>query len=158
MENSTKKNQDPVWLRIRSLNTGRRGEQTELMTFCGLAQNTYNGWNTGALKSYKKYIDKIAAFYGVSTDWILTGESSGVLRAPRVTVEFDNVKVNSAIDKMQKEAPADVSRGQEDRDFHRIERARKNMTEKDREKMMKILIASFEDYFSDDYVDEDIDE
>ncbi|WP_326200299.1 hypothetical protein [Dysosmobacter sp.] len=43
------------------------------MEFCGLAQNTYNGWDTGALKSYRKYVDKISAFYNVSADWILTG-------------------------------------------------------------------------------------
>lgn len=74
MGNTPKKNDDPVWLRIKSLRTGTRGEQTRLMEFCGLAQNTYNGWDTGLLKSYNKYVDKIAAFYSVSADWILTGE------------------------------------------------------------------------------------
>lgn len=73
MGNTDKTNNDPVWLRIKSLRSGVRGEQTELMAYCGLAQNTYNGWDKGTLKSYTKYIDKIAAFYTVSADWILTG-------------------------------------------------------------------------------------
>lgn len=73
MGNTSKKNLDPIWLRIKSLKTGKRGEQTKLMEFCGLTQNTYNGWDTGALKSYRKYVDKISAFYNVSADWILTG-------------------------------------------------------------------------------------
>lgn len=44
-----------------------------------------------------------------------------------------------------------------DPDIRRIERARKNMDQKDRDKMMRILEASFEDYFGDDFVDEDDD-
>lgn len=37
-----------------------------------------------------------------------------------------------------------------DKDIRRIERARKKMNPKDKEKMMKILEASFEDYFDED--------
>lgn len=74
MGKTVKLNDDAVWLRIKSLKGEERGEQTKLMAFCGLAQNTYNGWNSGDLKSYRKYIDKISEFYGVSADWILTGE------------------------------------------------------------------------------------
>lgn len=44
-----------------------------------------------------------------------------------------------------------------DPDIRRIERARKNMDQKNRDKMMRILEASFEDYFGDDYVDDDND-
>lgn len=42
-----------------------------------------------------------------------------------------------------------------DLDIRRIQRARSAMPEKDREKMMKILKASFEDYFGDDFIDEE---
>lgn len=37
-----------------------------------------------------------------------------------------------------------------DKDIRRIERARNKMAPKDKEKMMKILEASFEDYFDDE--------
>lgn len=46
----------------------------------------------------------------------------------------------------------------DDLDLRKIERARNNMSDKDKNKMMKVLAASFEEYFSDDYVDDDIDE
>lgn len=44
-----------------------------------------------------------------------------------------------------------------DLDIRRIQRVRNSMPEKDREKMMNILKASFEDYFGDDFIDEDSD-
>lgn len=45
-----------------------------------------------------------------------------------------------------------------DEDFRKIERARNKMTHKDQEKMLKILKASFEEYFDDDYEEDDLDE
>ena len=42
-------------------------------------------------------------------------------------------------------------------DIRRIGYVRKNMDQKTRDKMMRILEASFEDYFGDDFVDEDDD-
>ena len=131
MSNIDKINNDPVWLRIKSLRSGVRGEQTELMAYCGLAQNTYNGWDKGTLKSYTKYIDKIASFYKVSADWILTGAEK---------------------------APSETGERSDDPDLYRIERARKNMSSADKQKMMRILEASFEDFFSDDYKDFDLNE
>ncbi len=45
-----------------------------------------------------------------------------------------------------------------DMDVRRIERARKNMPQKEKDKMMKILHASFEEYFAPDFEDDDLDE
>ncbi len=44
-----------------------------------------------------------------------------------------------------------------DPDIRRIQRARERMTEQEKNKMMKILEASFDDYFGDDFIDEDND-
>lgn len=46
----------------------------------------------------------------------------------------------------------------DDMDVRRIERARKNMPQQEKDKMMKILQASFEEFFSSDFEDDDIDE
>lgn len=46
----------------------------------------------------------------------------------------------------------------EDPDLYIIERARKFMPDKERQKMMELLKLSFEDYFSDSYEDDDVDE
>lgn len=45
-----------------------------------------------------------------------------------------------------------------DSDIRRIERARKNMPQIEKDKMMKIVEAAFPKYFNDDFVDEDTDE
>lgn len=42
-----------------------------------------------------------------------------------------------------------------DPDIRRIERARNNMSPKDKSRMMAILKASFEEYFDDDFIDDD---
>lgn len=48
--------------------------------------------------------------------------------------------------------------GENDPLYYRIQRAReKGMSPRDEEKMIKILEASFEEYFGDNYVDEDTD-
>lgn len=78
-------------------------------------------------------LTKISGFFGVSIDYLLGTETK---KAPTQEGE----RMNS------------------DPDLYRIERARKNMSESDRKKMMNILKASFEDYFSDDYEDDDLDE
>ena len=44
-----------------------------------------------------------------------------------------------------------------DPDIRRIQRAREKMSEQEKSKMMKILEASFDDYFGDDCIDEDND-
>ncbi len=44
-----------------------------------------------------------------------------------------------------------------DVDIRRIQRAREKMSEQERTKMMKILEASFDDYFGDNFIDEDND-
>lgn len=44
-----------------------------------------------------------------------------------------------------------------DPDIRRIQRAREKMFEQEKSKMMKILEASFDDYFGDDFIDEDND-
>lgn len=44
-----------------------------------------------------------------------------------------------------------------DPDIRRIQRAREKMSEQEKNKMMKILELSFDDYFGDDFIDEDDD-
>lgn len=75
-------------------------------------------------------LQKISDYFSVSSDYILGKET-----ASPVNKEYSI-----------------------DPDIRRIERARKNMSDADKQKMMNILKASFEDYFSDDYIDDDLDE
>ncbi|WP_294405739.1 helix-turn-helix domain-containing protein [uncultured Clostridium sp.] len=51
--------------------------------------------------------------------------------------------------KKSQEIACDLSSLERDSDLKRIERARSKMTPKDKEKMMKVLEASFDEYFDD---------
>lgn len=46
-------------------------KQKELTDFLGIGKNVFTDWKSGKCNSYKKHIDKIAEFLGVSTDYLL---------------------------------------------------------------------------------------
>ena len=46
-------------------------KQIELCEFIGVKKNAFTSWKAGVNHSYKKHIDKIAEFLGVSTDYLL---------------------------------------------------------------------------------------
>ena len=45
------------------------------MDYLGLGKTAFTGWKNGANMSYRKHIDKIAEFLGVSTDYLLGVET-----------------------------------------------------------------------------------
>lgn len=57
------------------LNSLQRTQQ-DLTNFLGLEKSTFSAWKSGKSKSYKKYIDKIAEYLNVSTDYLLNDLSS----------------------------------------------------------------------------------
>lgn len=67
-------------------------------------------------------------------------------------------KAMQAVDKDALSYSSSTDSSSSDPDIRRIERARKKMDAKQRQKMMNILKASFEEYFSDDFEDTDDDE
>lgn len=46
-------------------------KQIELCEYIGVKKNAFTSWKAGVNHSYKKHIDKIAEFLGVSTDYLL---------------------------------------------------------------------------------------
>lgn len=90
-------------------------------------------WKNTGKAPKQELLLKIADYFGVTTDYLLTGEET-------------------------KKAPTQEGERWDDPEIYRIQRARKNMTPAEKQKMMNILKASFEDYFSDDYIDDDVDE
>jgi hypothetical protein len=68
--------EDEVLERILFLIGDKHGGALELLRAIDVkAKNVVTEWKAGRSKSYMKYIPKIAAFYGVSADWLLTGKS-----------------------------------------------------------------------------------
>lgn len=56
--------------RIISLIGNKHGSAIELCHALGVARNTVTEWKSGRVKSYTKYAPQIAAYYGVSLDWL----------------------------------------------------------------------------------------
>ena len=56
---------------ISRLLTEQNKTQKELSDYLGLAQSRVSDWKSGRVKSYTKYVDKIAGFFNVSSDYLL---------------------------------------------------------------------------------------
>lgn len=61
--------------KILSLIQERGIEQQKLAAHLGINKQTISDWKSGKTKSYTKYIDKIAEFFNVSTDYLLSNEA-----------------------------------------------------------------------------------
>lgn len=64
--------------KILNLLKEQNKSQKQLMDFLGLGKTAFTGWKSGINQSYKKHIDKIAEFLGVSTDYLLGIEESPI--------------------------------------------------------------------------------
>lgn len=77
--------------------------QKDLMKHLGLHPNSFSEWKSGRQKSYYSYINEIASFLGVSSDYILNGnESSEETELVRLFRSFDDDKKKEAILMMRK--------------------------------------------------------
>ena len=97
---------------------------------------------------------KVAADTGVSrstfSDWKSKRSSPSTDKLIRIA-DYFGVSVDYLT------TGKELVEGESDPDIRRIQRARSNMSAQEKEKMMKLLEVSFEDYFGDDFVDEDSD-
>lgn len=56
--------------RIFDLIGPRHGASKELADYLGIKSSLITDWKSGRVKSYPKYAPQIAAYYGVSLDWL----------------------------------------------------------------------------------------
>ena len=61
--------------KIIHLLANQNKKQKDLTDYLGVTKNTFTNWKLGVSYSYKKHIDKIAEFLGVSTDYLLGVET-----------------------------------------------------------------------------------
>lgn len=61
---------DKMLDRIFELIGNRHGAQKELADFLEIKSSVITDWKSRRNKSYKKYAERIAAYYGVSLDWL----------------------------------------------------------------------------------------
>lgn len=148
----------------------------------GLSNATVTTWRKGATPR-RPTLAKVAHYFDVPVGYLegtttqaqidLIGQKLRHLSAvwdfseecerPEVEKQIEELErqrkeLYKTMDLEKEKAPAPEGRRSPDPDIRRIERARANMSEKDKKKMMELLRLSFEDYFSDDYEDDDVDE
>lgn len=113
----------------------------------GVAKSTIQRYETGSIERLKlPVIEAIARVLEVNPAW-LVGKSDEMETRPKET--------SDASSSGKRELSGDK---EDDHDIYIIRRAKSRMTAKEWEKQMRIMEASFGDYFSDDYVDDDLDE
>ena len=71
-------------------------QQKELTKFLQIGDSSISEWKKGKTKSYLKYIDKIAQFFGVSVDYLL-GLSSDSTTSEEEKEQKNNATDNSDI-------------------------------------------------------------
>lgn len=120
--------------RIRFARENAKLNKKELTEKIKVADSTIKRYEDGEINKIKMpIIESIANALNINPMWII-GKSDNIEK--NISTKTDTFVL--------------------DPDICRIQRARNNMNSK--EKMMNILRVSFEDYFSEDYEDEDLDE
>ena len=69
---------DPVVLRIMDQLQLQNLTEKSLLEFLGTSNSLFNAWKYRNVKSYVKYIDRIAEYLGVEKDYLLEGTDSYV--------------------------------------------------------------------------------
>ncbi len=46
-------------------------KQKDLTDYLGITKNAFTDWKSGRIKSYQKYLPEIAAFFGVTVDFLV---------------------------------------------------------------------------------------
>ncbi len=58
---------------ILNLMEQRQITQKELCSYLGIGEPKFSDWKKGKIKSYNKYLPKIAAFFDISLDYLING-------------------------------------------------------------------------------------
>lgn len=112
----------------------------------GVSEGTVSRWESGAIANMKR--DKIYALakvLKVTPTFVMTGEKES---SPSKGLENTTGQETEKI--------PEIAEDYLDEDIRRIARAHRQMSEKDRQKFMRIIKASFDEYFSDE--DDEFDE
>lgn len=113
----------------------------------GVSEGTVSRWESGAIANMKR--DKIYALakvLKVTPTFVMTGEKENSQSQGSGTTSSEKT-----------EKKAETDEDYLDEDIRRIARAHRQMSEKDRQRLMTIVTTSFDEYFSDDFEDDDTD-
>jgi len=74
-------------LRLRQLRTDRNLSQQDVADYLGITRTAYNKYESGVIQPTRT-VKKLAALYGVSTDFILSADTLE-LQSPAITISLD---------------------------------------------------------------------
>jgi transcriptional regulator with XRE-family HTH domain len=111
---------DIIYNKILSLINNKNVNKKNLSKFLGIAPSVISDWISGRSKSYIKYVDRIAEYFKVSTDYILKGEEEQKYDSPKSKTE---------------------------KEFIVLARRTPNMSEKDHKEFIKFIEDSAETFF-----------
>jgi transcriptional regulator with XRE-family HTH domain len=94
-------NMDIILQRIFELIGKKHGSQKEIANFLQISSNNITDWKSGKNKSFRLYVDKIAEYYNVSSDWIY-GKTDTKTEKAAPTNEDDLVLTKEQIDLIKK--------------------------------------------------------
>lgn len=140
--------------KINELRLAKGMTLEELGNKVGVGKSTVRKWETGMIENMRRdKIVKIAEALGCTVAYLLGLEENGYKTVYSSFIDTDGHTISV------KDETLDIFSNHThiDPDIRRIQRAREKMSEQEKTKMMKILEASFDDYFGDDFIDEDND-
>lgn len=78
--------------KILKLISNKGIDQQDFAIQLGLHKRTITDWKSGKSKSYMKYIDRIADYFNVSTDYLLGKSDVSTIKKIELTLEEQAVK------------------------------------------------------------------
>lgn len=123
--------------KVKFLRKKMKITQQSLATIIGVSQSTIGMIEGNKQGASNDTLIKISNALNTTVDYLLSNDiGEAQIPAKNIDIAGENSDVNSKLEI-------------EDEDVRRIERARRKMNPKDKEKMMKILRSAFDEYFED---------
>jgi len=123
--------------KVKFLRKKMKITQQSLATIIGVSQSTIGMIEGNKQGASNDTLIKLSNALNTTVDYLLSNDiGEAKIPAKNIDIAGENSDVNSKLEI-------------EDEDVRRIERARRKMNPKDKEKMMKILRSAFDEYFED---------
>ena len=89
--------------RIMELLERNGRNQKELMDYLGIKKSAFTDWKAGKSRSYLKYASEIADYFGVTTDYLLRGETNIKEKPTDLVVSGKDKELLDLIEKLTEE-------------------------------------------------------
>lgn len=99
----------PIVTRINTLLAKKNISKAEFYEKCNLTSASYSNWNTGKTRPKMKNIERIARFLGVTSEYLLYGDSAEKEETPDPKIEGEDAQLAQFIAKFSRLSPQQKS-------------------------------------------------